>query len=111
MSKIELAQDEVIKIVITQKKTGEMTIGINTGQPVDDVYIVGMLEATKNDLLNKKVTSQELVEVTLTDVDFKLDAVGELKRQGKKPGDKIKLPKPVAELRELSIKRHQENQK
>jgi len=109
MSKVELAQDEVIKIVITQKKTGEMTIGINTRQPVDDVYIVGMLEATKNDLLNKKITSQELVEIKLTELDFELDAVGELKRQGKKVGDVVKVPKQVAELREMTIKRHQES--
>ena len=63
---------------------------------------VGILEIAKFDIIAKMGagetdTDHELVEVTINEADLLLDSTGYLKKQGLGVGDKMMMPKAIAE--------------
>ena len=103
-------EDKKIKVqlVITMDDSNRITISSTGGDDVSIITAVGILETAKMDLLatssQKEQPKEELVEITLTEMDFALDQSGYLEKQGKKVGDKSMMPSSLAILREQSHK-------
>jgi len=92
---ITLAPDENVKIVITQKIDGTLVLDAKgqTGN-VDLYHMVGLIEATKSDILTKTSGDQAMVEIVMDELDMELNPNTTLK-----VGDKIPVPVSVAEAR------------
>ena len=105
VKEIELAEHELVRIVITQHKSGEITSSVKSANEIDVTRIIGLMEVVKADTLyqGNQDKEPEMVEITLNKMDFEADKTGFLKRQGLKVGDKTMIRKDFADLR----KQHQ----
>lgn len=96
-----------IEIIIRKSAKGELTFGVVTdevGASLDEM--VGMLEQIKFSLIQKdyeKRNAPEMVQVELTEEDFKLDTNGILEKKGLKVGDTVPIPKAMLEMRNANI--------
>lgn len=96
-----------VKLEIVQYDDGQMTIQASGENEVSTQEAVGILEIAKFDIIAKMGAGNnepELVEVTINEADLLLDSTGFLKKQGLGVGDKMMMPKAIAEAREQSQK-------
>ena len=110
MEKVQQEEPNVFELVIGLTKDGSASVSINTlqeGHEPNPYILVGLLEQAKADILNslQPETPQQMeqVEVVLEEFDFSHPSAESLKKQGLKIGDKVKLPKPVAEVRAAAL--------
>ena len=102
-----------IKIVVTEDGNTGYEVDSKTDEAPRLLEVIGALEFVKMDvaIISKQQSERqaapaespvnmELVEIELVQADFDRDPEGFLKKDGKKVGDKIKIPKILADERE-----------
>lgn len=105
INNVALNEGEKARIIVVEQQDGTITISAKTQGPINVTYLTGMLEVAKNDVLNRDQQSMDppkMVDVVLDAVDFEMDVNKQLEKQGKKPGDTISMPEPIARMRDLA---------
>jgi len=109
-------KEELFQVTIKVLKEGQITFEVKADEDEnlpDPIKMVGLLEMVKSDVINGNnhgnVSSQKedmndmFTEVTLEEEDFELPQSEELVKMGKKVGDIVLMPKPIAFAREAVI--------
>lgn len=108
----------LFNVVITVQKDGNIKYQIvaDKDEDIPDQFsVVGLLEMVKSTILSSNAPQQpqmpspEMVEITIVEEDFSLPTGKNLKQLGKQAGDKVMVPKFIAEQRAAILKEIKEN--
>lgn len=115
MSKEEQQKSkEQVVITITLTEEGAVTTKVESKEQVEINQIVGLMEVSKNDILNNQDQQQdqqqeETIDVTLDKLDFEMDTMNSLTKREHKVGSTIPIPKSLVRLRDRAREEFQLN--